>query len=274
MLLILENAMEQSGQIRKMVADMGEPIRYWLPFGDEQVSMNELIGRELYFSYDGQITCTLCGRKTKKSFNQGFCYPCMLNAPEASECIIKPELCEGHLGGGRDPQWERENHVQPHFVYLALSSAVKVGVTRETQVPTRWIDQGASQAILLAKTPNRYLAGALEVLLKEHFTDRTNWRKMLKNEILEDVSLPDVKAELRDKIHADFKQYYTEDSQATHLHYPVLEYPEKVKSVGFDKMPEIEGRLQGIKGQYLLFDENRVLNMRKHTGYHIELQVN
>tara|TARA_Y100001934_G_scaffold277130_1_gene375221 strand:- start:351 stop:1151 length:801 start_codon:yes stop_codon:yes gene_type:complete len=266
--------MEQSGQIRKMRSEIGKPIKYWLPLGDEMVPMNGLIGAELCFNFDGLITCIICERKTKKSFSQGFCYPCMLNAPEASECIIKPELCEGHLGGGRDPKWEEQHHVQPHYVYLALSSAVKVGVTRDTQVPTRWIDQGASQAILLARTPNRYLAGTMEVFLKEYFTDRTNWRKMLKNEVLEDTSLVEVKQGLQDQIDSDFHEYISEDSEVTHLEYPVEVYPDKVKSVGFDKVPEIRGRLQGIKGQYLLLEDNRVLNIRKHTGYHLKLCVN
>ena len=265
--------MQQSGQVRKMVSEIGDPIQYWLPLSEQRVPMNEFIGKEISFRFDGLITCILCDRKTKKSYNQGFCYPCMINAPEASECIIKPELCEGHLGGGRDPEWELKHHVQPHYVYLALSSAVKVGITRETQVPTRWIDQGASKAIILAKTPNRYLCGALEVSLKEYFTDRTNWRKMLKNEVLEDVNLAEVKADLRDKINPDFREYLVSDEGVTDLNYPVDAYPEKVKSVGFDKLPEIQGRLQGIKGQYLLLDDNRVLNMRKHTAYHIEMSA-
>lgn len=265
--------MQKTGQIRKMVSEIGDPIQYWLPMGEERVAMNELIGQRITFRYDGLITCILCDRKTKKSFNQGFCYPCMINAPEASECIIKPELCQGHLGGGRDPEWEQKHHVQPHYVYLALSSAVKVGITRETQVPTRWIDQGASKAILLAQTPNRYLCGALEVSLKEHFTDRTNWRRMLKNEVLADVDLAQVKKEIRDKINPDFHEYLIDDEGVTDLLYPVEAYPEKVKSVGFDKLPEITGELRGIKGQYLLLDDNRVLNMRKHTGYHIELSA-
>jgi hypothetical protein len=31
--------------------------------------------------------------------------------------------------------------------------------SRETQIPTRWIDQGANQALILAETPYRQLAG-------------------------------------------------------------------------------------------------------------------
>ena len=235
--------------------------------------MNELIGSTITLTYEGLITCVLCNRKTKKSYNQGFCYPCMISAPEASECIIKPELCRGHEGGGRDPEWELKHHVQPHYVYLALSSAVKVGVTRETQVPTRWIDQGATQAIKLAKLPTRYLSGTLEVALKEHFTDRTNWRKMLKNEVLEGVDLVEVKANLLDKLSDEHRPFVVDDNEVVTLDYPVEAYPTKVTSVGFDKKPEISGQLMGIKGQYLLLDDNRVLNVRKHTGYHITIEA-
>lgn len=265
--------MECVGQVRKMVTELGRPIQYQLPLSDHRVPMNELIGERIRFRYDGLITCVSCGRKTKKSFSQGFCYPCMRNAPEASECIIKPELCEGHLGGGRDPEWELAHHVQPHYVYLAVSSAIKVGITREHQIPTRWIDQGASSAIRFACTPNRYLSGMIEVALKEHFTDRTNWRKMLKNEVLENAALPQVKAETSLLLSEEYQALVVPDDEVIALDYPVLEYPEKVKSVGFDKLPEIEGKLLGIKGQYLLLDDNRVLNMRKHTGYHIQLDA-
>ena len=256
-----------------MAAELGNPIQYWMRLDDERVPMNELIGSELTLRYQGRITCTICGRKTKKSYNQGFCYPCMISAPEASECIIKPELCRGHEGGGRDAEWEQKYHVQPHYVYLALSSAVKVGVTREPQVPTRWIDQGASQAIKLAKLPNRYLAGTLEVALKQHFTDRTNWRKMLKNEVLEDVDLAQVKHDLLDKLSDEHRSYVVDDHEVTTLDYPVEAYPTKVTSVGFDKLPEIAGKLMGITGQYLLLSENRVLNVRKHTAYHIQVEA-
>ena len=265
--------MKQAGRVQKMATEAGSPIQYWLRLDEHRVPMNELIGSELTLSFAGRINCTLCDRKTKKSYNQGFCYPCMINAPEASECIIKPELCQGHEGGGRDPEWEKQYHVQPHYVYLALSSAVKVGVTREPQVPTRWIDQGASQAIKLAMLPNRYLAGTLEVALKQHFTDRTNWRKMLKNEVLDDVDLAKVKNDLLDKLSDEHRGYVVEDDTVMTLDYPVEAYPTKVTSVGFDKLPEISGTLMGIKGQYLLLNDNRVLNVRKHTAYHIEISA-
>lgn len=257
------------GQIRKMRVEFGDPVKYKLRFGSEEVAINELLGQSISFSFDGTITCIKCGNKTKKSFGEGFCYPCFAAAPEASECIIRPELCEAHLGKGRDPEWERQNHLQEHFVYLAASSSVKVGVTRHGQIPTRWIDQGASSAIKLAKTPNRQLAGKIEVALKAHITDKTNWRKMLKNEVLEDAGLLGAKAQMAKILEEDLRQYLIADDEITVVHYPVISYPDKVKSVGFDKLPEISGVLQGIKGQYLLLDQDRVLNIRKHTGYHV-----
>jgi len=196
----------------------------------------------------------------------------MRKAPEASECIIKPELCQAHEGIGRDPEWEKENHLSYHCVYLAVSSSFKVGVTRYDQIPTRWIDQGATWAIRLAKTPYRQLAGLIEVELKEHFSDKTNWRRMLKNEILDPVDLPEMKVKAISFLSEEFIQYCNEEDNVFHMQYPVLEYPTKVKSVGFDKYPKIEGVLKGIKGQYLLFDGERVLNIRKHGGYHILLE--
>ena len=272
--------MEIKGELRKMPVelDQNEEVNYKLLFyssetGEKKsISVNELVGKSIQFSFEGIILCKKCGKRTKSSFNQGFCYPCFKNAPESAECIIKPELCEAHLGKGRDPEWEERNHNQPHIVYLAATDVVKVGVTRETQIPTRWIDQGASMAIQLAQTPNRYLAGVIEVALKDQFTDRTNWRKMLKNEVDDSIDLEETKWELEEILPDDIAQYITEDSEVTNFNYPVNEYPVKVKSLSLDKQPEIEGQLMGIKGQYFLFDDNRVMNIRKHTSYQVTFQ--
>ena len=167
------------GNLRKMSVHLGEEVEYTLNLSSD-VGMNELVGQEIQLEWLGKINCTNCGKVTKNSFGQGFCYACFTTAPESAECILRPELCRAHLGEGRDPAWEERNHNQPYVVYLAASSAIKVGITRETQVPTRWIDQGASSAIRLAETPNRYQAGIVEVALKEFFTDKTHWQKMLK----------------------------------------------------------------------------------------------
>lgn len=261
------------GNLRKMSATADDPIRYQLSLGEDTLVMNDLIGQPLTLRFDGVIHCKICGRETKKSFGEGFCYPHFMNHPANSPCILRPELCEGHLGKGRDPEWEQAHHVQPHVVYLALSSAVKVGVTRETQLPTRWIDQGASQAIVLAEVPYRQLAGQIEVALKDHYTDKTSWQKMLKNDVATDVDLAAEKARAAEYLPAELQRYLVEDEDIAELVYPVQAYPPKVKSVNFDKAEQIAGTLTGIKGQYLLFDDNRVFNVRRHTGYLISLQT-
>lgn len=255
------------------MAVLGPPVGYTLALGERQVDMNALVGQELRLTYDGIITCVACGNVTKKSFGQGFCYPCFMNAPENAECIIRPELCEAHLGKGRDPEWERLHHAQDHYVYLALSSAIKVGVTRSPQIPARWIDQGASAAIRFALVPYRRLAGEIEVALKAYLTDRTDWRKMLKNEVNTELDLLAKKDELCDELDPELAQYVCDEDEVVQIEYPVERYPIKVKSVGFDKLPTIEGKLVGIKGQYLLFSDERVLNIRKHSGYNITLHV-
>jgi len=253
-----------------MRVELASPVSYTLGFGDSLVDMNSLIGKSIKLSFDGEIYCISCGDKTKKSFSQGFCYKCFISAPEAAECIIRPELCRAHLGEGRDIEWEKAHHLQEHFVYLAVSSGLKVGVTRSTQIPTRWIDQGASSAILLAQVPNRYLAGCIEVALKEHVSDKTNWRRMLKNEIA-DADLEEEKSRMEDLLPRDLQEYIADSDEITNIDYPVTHYPLKIKSIGFDKEPEISGTLEGIKGQYLYLDFDRVLNIRKHTGYVLTL---
>lgn len=252
----------------KVVLD--DTIQYSLTLSEELL-MNDFIGKEITLSWKGRINCQKCGKITKKSFGEGFCYPCFASAPESSECILRPELCRAHLGEGRDPEWEQQYHNQPHVVYLAASSGVKVGITREQQVPTRWIDQGASAAIRLAEVPNRYEAGRIEVSLKEFFTDKTNWQRMLKNEVDESIDLVEEKWSIEEQLPQDITDYFSENDEIIELNYPVIEYPEKVKSVSFDKLPTIQGKLMGIKGQYLIFEGGLVLNIRKHTGYYVEI---
>jgi hypothetical protein len=259
-----------SGNLRKMQARLDDVVQYTLMLGDVPVDMNAKIGETIKLTFDGTINCIACGRNTKKSFGQGFCYPCFRNAPEASECIIRPELCRAHEGEARDMAWAERYCLVEQIVYLARSSAIKVGITRASQMPTRWIDQGATDAIVFARVPNRYTAGLVEVAMKEHLTDRTNWQRMLKNEVI-DADLVATKASLVDTLDADLRRYVDSDDTVCAIEYPVERYPEKVKSIGFDKQAEIEGRLAGIKGQYLIFDDNRVLNIRKHNGYRIEL---
>jgi len=265
--------MRYNGTLLKMETKLVNPIEYELPIGDELIYMNPLIGKYIALKWLKEIYCVACGRKTNKSFAQGFCYPCFLNAPETSECIFRPELCRAQDGIARDMEWAENHCLQDHIVYLAISSGIKVGVTRSGQIPTRWIDQGAWQAIKLAKTPNRYTAGLIEVALKEHISDRTNWQRMLKNQLIEGVDLTIAKKDMIAHLPSDLQNYISEEDNITEINYPVNEYPEKVKSLSFDKLEEITGRLWGVKGQYLIFDDGTVVNMRKHTGYMVELEV-
>lgn len=257
------------GLIEKMKVDHQSPVQYTLQL-DGDLNMNALIGQEIRMNFTGRIICSNCGKQTKNSFGQGFCFPCFQSAPQAAPCIINPELCRAHLGEGRDIAWEESHHNQPHIVYLALSDNVKVGVTRANQAITRWIDQGASQAIILAETQNRYEAGIIEVALKAHMTDKTNWQRMLKNEINSSIDLIEEKGRVEELLPFDMRDFISGNDDVLEFVYPVLSFPDKVKSVGFDKITEVKGKLKGIKGQYLIFEDNSVINMRKHTSYEIE----
>ena len=260
------------GLILKMKTELKSPVQYHLPMNEKFLGMNQWIGKHIQFHFNGYIYCLDCGQRTKKSFNQGFCYTCFQNSPMSSECIINPELCRAHLGEGRDMEWEREHHLKDHYVYLAVTSGLKVGITRDTQVPTRWIDQGASYVVPIARTPNRYLCGMIEVSLKQHLSDRTAWQRMLKNEITH-VDLTEKREEVFKLIPKEYHKYLLKKEDILNIQYPVNEYPTKVNSLSFDKTPTIQGRLMGIKGQYLIFENGQVLNMRKHQAYVLEFSA-
>ena len=259
--------------LEKMSTKHEETIQYFLPKQTEQVCVNDFIGKEIQLHWTGVITCRTCAKKTKKSFGEGFCYSCFSNAAEASPCILHPELCEAHLGKGRDIEYELKNHLQPHYVYLAATDIVKVGVTRATQIPTRWIDQGANKAILLAEVPNRFLAGVIEVALKDFYADKINWQNMLCDMQDDSIDLIEEKWRVCDELPADLAQYWLENDEIHTFNYPVNAYPTKVQSMTFDKETTISGKLVGIRGQYLYFDEQRVINLRRHTGYEIEFKA-
>ena len=258
-------------KLQKMQTALDKVVKYTLLNDENTIDVNALIGQKISLEFKGQVQCMNCQKFPRKLFAQGFCYDCFMSAPQAADWIIHPERSKAHLGiEERDLDYEKMVQLKPHFVYLAVASALKVGITRGTQIPTRWIDQGASFAIKVAETPHRQLAGEIEVALKSHFTDKTNWRKMLKNEVA-DFDLEEEKWKIEELLPSNLAEFMTEDDEIVEINYPVLEYPKKVKSVGFDKQPLIEGTLLGIKGQYLLLDDNRVLNIRKHEGYYINL---
>ncbi len=267
------------GPIKKMRSRLGQPVDYELPLGDGAVAMNPLIGEEIALHFTGRIFCTHCGRKTNKSFNQGYCFPCMKRLAQCDSCIVKPEQCHFAEGTCREPDWGQENCMIEHIVYLANASAPKVGITRHTQVPTRWIDQGATQARPVLAVDTRHQSGLAEVLFKDHIADKTNWRAMLKGPA-EPLDLAALAEELLVNIAPGLENLQSrfgvqalqvlEDQETVQINYPVQQYPEKISSLNADKTPQIQGVLHGIKGQYLIFDSG-VINMRKYTGYELNL---
>ncbi|MGL2994333.1 DUF2797 domain-containing protein [Flavobacterium sp. TSSA_36] len=261
------------GVLSKMPTEIGNPIQYYLVFESSFINVNQLLNKEISVQLVG-YQCLNCGKK-KKIFRQGFCYDCFYSSPSVGDWIMKPELSTAHLGiEDRDLAYETKVQLQPHIVYLALSSEVKVGVTRKTQMPTRWIDQGAEKAIVLVEVPNRYLAGITEVALKNHFADKTNWRKMLTN-TFETVDLVQEKAKVQAWLPSEVQDYFTlEKNEITEMHYPVVTYPTKVNSLNLDKTPHFQGQLIGIKGQYLLFADGTVFNIRSNEGAIVQIQVN
>lgn len=263
------------GSIRKMrtqyLPEHGGRVDYFWKTTEGEFLLNEFLGKEISISYTGRIFCKNCGKKTNKSFSQGFCYPCFQNAPQNAECILHPELCRGHEGIGRDLEWEKTHHVQPHFVYLAYSTEVKVGVTRTTQGITRWIDQGAEAVQVISEVPYRQLAGEIEVFLKDYFTDKTNWQKMLTNSKGADLTaLSAGVLESENVLPEIYQTYFPIENKTWVIQYPMLEIPTKVTSTNFEKESVITGKLVGIKAQYLLFEGGKVMNVRSMEGYETE----
>ncbi len=257
--------------MRKMQSEMGHPIQYYLIFKEDFLNVNQVLDKELQLHFI-KYQCLNCG-EDKPVFRQGFCQTCFFETPAAGDWIMRPELSTAHLDKeDRDLEYEKKVQLQPHIVYLANSSNVKVGVTRKSQIPTRWIDQGAHEAIEIVEVPNRYLAGITELALKEHVSDKTNWRKMLTN-TLEDVDLVEWRNKLRQYIPDEAVAYYIENNQETHMQFPVLQYPVKVKSLNLQKTKGYRGVLKGIKGQYLLFEDNTVFNIRGNEGLYVSIGI-
>lgn len=257
------------GNLLKMSSELSELVIYSLKLGPDSIKINDLLGKEISLRFLNEIHCISCGSKISKVFGQGFCYRCFSSVPETSECVLRPELCQAHLGISRDMEWSKNHCLTDHYVYLAVSSELKVGVTRANQIPTRWIDQGASKAIKLASTPNRNLAGQIEVELKKFMSDKTNWQRMLQNKIAENVNLVEEKQKAWEHLDEELQQYVIDDDTITKINYPVINYPEKVKSISLEKSAEVHGHLWGIKGQYLIFKDGQVINLRSHSGYKI-----
>ena len=265
--------MKFSGHLKKMLSKHETPVSYQLALDKDLVPISQLLGKNIEINFLNEINCIECNRTINKTFAQGYCYPCFISSPNTSECILKPELCRAHLGESRDLEWSKEHCLNDHFVYLSLTAGAKIGVTRYNQVPTRWIDQGAVQALKFAKTSNRYEAGCIEVDMKKYISDRTAWQRMLKNEIDDSVNLMQLKKQLSDKINDKFKKFLLKDEKVEHFTYPHIQFPNKVKSLDLLKLCTVKAMLIGVKGQYLLFDDNTVINIRKHTGFKVNLTV-
>jgi hypothetical protein len=261
-----------------MRAEKNEPVSYFLPLGDVSVPLSPFLGNTLHLRYQGAIFCTACGRKTSKSFSQGYCFVCFKKLAACDMCILKPETCHYAAGTCREPEWGDSHCNIPHIVYLANSSGLKVGITRETQLPTRWLDQGATQALPIFRVGTRYQSGLLEVTLAQHIADKTNWQALLKgdSEPLDLTTLRDeLLARVEDEIAALEARFPGQiarlpDAEVQSFRYPVLQYPAKIRAFNLDQDPDAAGTLLGIKGQYLIFDTG-VINIRKFTAYQVEL---
>jgi len=262
-------------------ADPQAPVEYHLPLDDQLIHLNPLIGEHIELEYQGKIACTHCGRKTNKSFNQGYCYPCFKKLPQCDRCIVSPELCHFHEGTCRDSQWGEANCFAHHYVYLSNTSGLKVGITRGTQLPTRWLDQGAVQALPILRVDTRFQSGLVERLFADHVADKTNWRAMLKGQT-QAMDLAEERDRLFELVAEEMSKLEQEvglaalqrinDAQQAEINYPVIEYPTKVATHNFDKAPTVTGQLMGIKGQYLILDTG-VINIRKFTGYKVSLSA-
>lgn len=266
------------GSISKMTARLEQPVvQYAFRLGDADVPVNPMLGKTVRLEYLGAIHCTHCGRKTKTSFSQGYCYPCMTRLAQCDTCIMSPERCHYEHGTCRDPAWGEQFCMTDHVVYLANSSGIKVGITRATQLPTRWLDQGASQALPIVRVATRQQSGLVEDLFRSQVADRTNWRALLKGDA-EAVDLVAVREQLFDSCAEGFKRLQERfglqaiqpltDVEPVEIRYPVQAYPSKIVSFNLDKNPVAEGTLLGIKGQYLIFDTG-VINIRKYTAYQL-----
>lgn len=269
------------GAISKMRIALDAPAQYSLRLNDAQYALNPLIGQTVRLEFLGSIHCTHCDRVTKKSFAQGYCWPCFSKLAQCDSCIMSPEKCHFDAGTCREPQWAQDFCMTDHFVYLANSTGVKVGITRSSQLPTRWLDQGAIQAVPIFRVATRQQSGFVEDVLRSQVTDRTNWRALLKGDV-EPIDLIAIREQLLESCAEPLQALQQRfglqaiqpitDVDVLDIAYPVEAYPAKITSFNLDKNPVAEGTLIGIKGQYLLFDTG-VINIRKYTSYQLSVSV-
>ncbi|QNO13827.1 DUF2797 domain-containing protein [Alkalicella caledoniensis] len=255
--------------LRGMLPEYDETINYSIELGEDKLHLNPLIGKTIKIHFNNTKNCIACGREIKKNtFNQGYCYPCFRDLAENDLCIVSPHLCHFHEGTCRDEDFAKKHCFSDHYVYLAISSDVKVGITRKVTLKKRWMDQGAIEAMPIALVPDRRTAGLMEHSLKEYLNDKTNWRKMLKGESTGDLSIS--LSVVREVIADEFKDYLIEET-ILKINYPHAT-PPKLKSLNLEKSPILESKLLGVKGQYLILEEG-VLNIRKHRGFNCTIEA-
>jgi len=258
--------------LTKMQSEPSQPVQYYLAWDNSFLNVNQLLNKIISLEHIG-FECLNC-RLERKIFRQGFCYECFYSSPLTGDWIIRPELSTAHLNiENRNLEYEKKVQLQPHIVYFSLSSHLKVGVTRKTQIPYRWIDQGATFALPIVEVPNRYLSGVTEVALKKHFSDKTNFRKMLQNQFVL-IDLIQEKKKVKSLLPKEVIPYYRDDyNPITEITYPVLQYPKKINALNLQNNPIYKGQLVGIKGQYLIFKDETVLNLRNFEGYKVRISV-
>ena len=260
-----------NGVLKKMITENDGEVKYYLGMENDFIFFNSLFDKNITIEFDG-YSCLNCD-SSDEIYRQGNCKKCFFELPSTAEWIIRPELSKAHLDlEDRDLEYEKQVQLQPHVLYLAYTSGVKVGVTRKSQVPTRWIDQGAIKAIEIIEVPNRYLAGISEIKLKEKYNDKTNWREMLKTNRT-DIDLEYEKSECLRFLPNEVLKYISAESNTTEIKYPLFKSPEKPKSLNLVKTKKYTGKIIGIKGQYLIFEDDTVFNIRSNEGVKVSIEV-
>ena len=263
--------MHFQGVVKKMVTELSTPINYFIEFEDNFIHLNQFIDKLFKFECIG-YSCLSCS-ESQNLYRQGFCKSCFFESPLTGDWIMRPELSKAHLNiADRDLDYEKKIQLQPHVVYLSNTGRIKVGVTRKSQIPYRWIDQGAHEAVELLQTPNRFLAGEAEVALKKYMSDKTNWRSMLKNE-RDSSNIKSSKDHAKNFIPSNLLHYFVDASNVLSIDFPVVEYPDNPKSIKLNKDSFFSGILKGVKGQYLIFEKNQVLNFRAHEGHIFKIEI-
>ena len=258
---------------------IGEEVEYKFQMFDvlkelPLIDMCDWVGKELTWKFDGVVNCVVTGEAMNQAYRMGMSQKAFFESPISCPSIINPELSTIHTGVAlRDRDFEERYHNVPHVVYLSRTNKLKVGVTGLGREQFRWNDQGAVEGIQLCVTPYRQLAGEIEVALKEHMNDKTHWLGMLKDVTRFPDELLELKDECFELLGPNYEPFFSDDDTVHSINYPVQKYPLKVKSLKLNKEPNGTGVISGIKGQYLILEDGRVMNVRAHEGCRVELEI-